>query len=165
MAVREVLVYPDSRLKECAPPSDPADGAVRAVAQDLVDTMRAHERCVGLAAPQIGQLLRIIAVDVSGHPRADAHHGLLVLINPEITASAGSEVGREGCLSLPKITANVRRAMRIRFRGTSLDGASFESVSSGFEARAIQHEIDHLDGTLILDKVASPAEIFPRRAQ
>ncbi|HEX2259082.1 MAG TPA: peptide deformylase, partial [Actinomycetota bacterium] len=98
MAVCPVLVYPDPRLKECAPPSDPADGGVRAVAQDLVDTMRAHERCVGLAAPQIGQLLRIIAVDVSGHPRADAHHGLLVLINPEITASAGSEVGREGCL-------------------------------------------------------------------
>jgi peptide deformylase len=161
--VRQVLIYPDPRLKECAPASDPTDGAVRAVARDLVDTMRAHERCVGLAAPQIGQALRIIAVDVSGHPRADAYHGLLVLINPEITSSAGAEVGREGCLSLPQITANVRRGFRVRFRGTSIDGSALESVTSGFEARAIQHEIDHLDGVLILDRVASPSEIFPRR--
>jgi peptide deformylase len=164
VAVRQVVIYPDPRLKQPAGISNPTDDTVGAVAVDLVDTMRAHERCVGLAAPQIGESLRIIAVDVAGHPKADASHGLLVLINPEIRAFSGSEVGREGCLSLPKITANVRRALRIRFRGTSIDGSVFESITSGFEARAIQHEIDHLDGILILDKVASPAEVFPRRS-
>jgi peptide deformylase len=163
VAVRPVLVYPDPCLKEPAA-ATPIDETVRAVANDLVDTMRAHERCVGLAAPQIGQSLRIIAVDVSEHPRADCFHGLLLLVNPEITATAKSEVGREGCLSLPNITANVSRAVRVRFRGTCVDGSPFESVTSGFEARAIQHEIDHLDGILILDKVASPSEIFPRRS-
>ncbi|MDQ4144353.1 MAG: peptide deformylase [Actinomycetota bacterium] len=163
MAVRPVITYPHALLKQVAPPAERINKAIKDLAGDLIDTMKAHERCVGLAAPQIGESQRVIAVNVSGHPKAVASHGLLVIVNPKITASSGSEVGREGCLSLPAITANVRRALRITFEGLWLDGSPFRSLAWGFEARALQHEIDHLDGILILDKVASPSEIFPRR--
>jgi peptide deformylase len=102
-------------------------------------------------------------VDVSEHPKTTASHGLLVLVNPRVVQSAGDDVGREGCLSLPEITANVRRAARVRFEAAFPDGRGIESMTSGFEARALLHEIDHLDGILILDRVASPAEVFARR--
>lgn len=160
--IRRVLTYPHPILKQPALPVGELGARALAVAADLLDTMAAHERCVGLAAPQIGEALRIIAVDVSTHPRAEACHGRLLIVNPVITARAGSEMGREGCLSLPDITASVRRAKRITFRGLFLDGRSFETVTLGFEARAVQHEIDHLDGILLLDRAASPKEIFER---
>jgi peptide deformylase len=161
--IRPVLIYPAPLLKAVAPACEGVDDAVRAVALDLLETMRSHTRCVGLSAPQIGVSLRVIAVDVTDHPKATVCHGPLIIINPEITASEGSELGREGCLSLPSITADVRRAVRIFVKGHTLLGEEVGAETSGFEARAIQHEIDHLDGVLILDRVASPAEIFPRR--
>lgn len=164
MAVRPVLHYPHPLLKEVAEPCLEINEHVRSVAQDLVDTMAAHERCVGLAAPQIGEKLRLVAVNVENHPRAKASHGPLLLVDPEITEREGFEVGREGCLSLPKITANVGRAALIAFRALSLEGQAMASCTSGFEARAIQHEIDHLDGILILDRVVSPKEIFTRKS-
>ena len=74
---------------------------------DLVDTMKAHQRCVGVSAPQLGELVRMVVVDVTEHPRATRHHGLLVLVNPEIVLASGAEVAREGCLSIPDLTANV----------------------------------------------------------
>jgi peptide deformylase len=161
--VRPVLLYPNPLLKSvCAPCSGVSD-EVSAIATDLVDTMRAHERCVGLAAPQIGYLRRIIAVDVTGHPKAAVAHGLIVVVDPVVVASEGSEIGREGCLSLPSITANVARATRIFLRGLTIGGEEVQAETSGFEARAILHEIDHLDGILILDRAASPAEIFQRK--
>jgi peptide deformylase len=161
--IRPVLKYPDPRLRVHADEVDVFDGSVLDVARDLVDTMRSYERCVGLAAPQIGVPLRMLAIDVSEHPKTVASHGLVVLVNPVVTATAGAEVGREGCLSLPEITANVSRAKRIQFEALLPDGELFQSVSPGFEARALLHEIDHLDGILILDRVASPAEVFARR--
>lgn len=163
MAVRPVLIYPAPALKVVAEPCAGIDDKVRSVALDLLETMRSHTRCVGLSAPQIGESLRVIAVDVTGHPKATACHGPMIIVNPEITAEEGSELGREGCLSLPSITADVRRAVRIFVKGLAIDGEEVGAETSGFEARAIQHEIDHLDGILILDRVASPAEIFPRR--
>jgi peptide deformylase len=150
-------------LKSVAAPCPGTGLAVGEVALDLLETMRAYPRCVGLSAPQIGISLRVIAVDVTDHPKATVCHGPLIIVNPEITASEGSELGREGCLSLPSITADVRRAVRIYVKGLTVDGEEVGAETSGFEARAIQHEIDHLDGILILDRVASPAEIFPRR--
>lgn len=160
--IRRVLTFPDPMLKQPAVPVRELGAEALAVAADLLDTMAAHDRCVGLAAPQIGESLRMIAVDVSSHPRAQASHGRLLIVNPVITARAGAEMGREGCLSLPDITANVRRAKRIAFRGMFPDGTLFESLTLGFEARAVQHEIDHLDGILLLDRAASPKEIFAR---
>jgi len=155
--VREVLRYPDPALKEvCAP----AQGDhVDAVAADLLDTMRSFERCVGIAAPQIGELTRMAVVDVRGHPKAKSDNGLLVLVNPRVVESEGSEVAREGCLSLPDLTANVRRATRI-----AVEHAAGQVECEGFEARCVLHEIDHLDGILFLDRVESLVDdIFRRR--
>jgi len=129
------------------------------VAADVLDTMRSRERCVGLAAPQIGSLTRVAVVDVSGHPRAEQSNGLLVLANPRIVEAEGTEVAREGCLSLPDVTANVRRATRI-----VVAHHTGEVECRGFEARAVQHELDHLDGILFLDRVSSLADdVFQRR--
>lgn len=156
--VRPIAVYPARILKQVAAPAQ-ADEAER-VAADLVETMRAHERCVGLAAPQIGDLVRIVAVDVSGHPKAETSNGLVVLVNPRVVVAEGSEVAREGCLSIPDLTANVRRATRIVVAHA---GGDVECL--GFEARCVQHELDHLDGILFLDRVESLVDdVFRRRS-
>jgi peptide deformylase len=128
-------------------------------ATDLLDTMSAHEGCVGLAAPQIGASVRVVVVDVSEHPKAESSNGLLMLVNPVIVSEEGADVAREGCLSIPHLTANVRRATRIEVeaRGVRLE-------STGFEARCLLHEIDHLDGLLFLDRVDSlSTDVFRRR--
>jgi peptide deformylase len=161
--VREVLVHPDPRLKLLAKRIDPGERA-QELAADLVDTMRAGPRCVGVAAPQIGELVRMVVVDCSTHPKAPEHHGLLVLLNPVVVASTGSEIGREGCLSIPEITANVRRATTAVIEATDPAGVPVRVEAQGFEARALLHEIDHLDGVLILDRVASlDTDVFRRR--
>ena len=156
MAVREVLVYPHRMLKQVAAPAQAGDA--EAIERDLLDTMRSFERCVGLAAPQIREPARVIAVDVQGHPKADTHNGVLVLVNPRIVEAEGSEVAREGCLSIPDLTANVRRATRI-----VVQHAAGAVGSLGFEARCLQHELDHLDGVLFLDRVESLVDDVFRR--
>ena len=157
MAVREVLLYPNPILKQIAAPAQ-ADDA-EAVGRDLVDTMRSFDRCVGLAAPQLGTLVRVVAVDVSEHPAAESSNGLLVLVNPKLTEAEGSVVAREGCLSIPDLTADVRRATRI-----VVAHAGGQVECEGFEARCVQHELDHLDGVLFLDRVESLVDdVFRRR--
>jgi peptide deformylase len=156
--VRPIAVYPDPILKQVAAPAQGAD--VDRVAADLVATMRSQERCVGLAAPQIRELVRMVVVDVSDHPKAETSNGLLVLANPRLAAMEGSEVAREGCLSIPELTANVRRATRI-----VVAHAAGRVECLGFEARCVQHEIDHLDGILFLDRVESLVDdVFRRRS-
>jgi peptide deformylase len=151
-------------LKQIAAPVGTVDEAAAALANDLVDTMRAHERCVGIAANQIGELRRCIVVDVTGHPKTTASHGLLVLFDPEVERSSGAEVAREGCLSLPDLTANVRRATQISVAALDPSGSRVTVDTEGFEARALLHEIDHLDGILFLDRVASlQTDVFRRR--
>ena len=157
MSVREVLLHPHPLLTRNAPPARP--GEVDGVVEDLIDTMRAFGHCVGVAAPQIGELVRVAVVDCTGHRKAPDAQGLLVLVNPVIVAAEGSEVGREGCLSIPELTANVRRATSI-----TVEAEGLRVEAAGFEARAIQHEIDHLDGLLFLDRVESlEADVFERR--
>ena len=120
--------------------------------------MDAFGHCVGLAATQLGEMLRIVVVDVSGHRKAATSNGRLLLVNPRIVGAEGAEVGREGCLSIPDLTANVRRATRIE-----VETGDRRIVSEGFEARCLQHEIDHLDGLLFLDRVDSlTADVFRR---
>jgi peptide deformylase len=158
MAVREVLVYPNRLLKQVATPAQSAE--IERVSADLLDTMDSLGHCVGLAAPQLGELVRMVAVDVRGHPKAETNNGRLVLANPRIVETDGSEVGREGCLSIPDLTANVRRATWI-----AVEHAGGRVESSGFEARCIQHELDHLDGILFLDRVESLVDdVFRRRS-
>jgi peptide deformylase len=156
MAVRQVLLYPDRALKQVCAPAQAGDA--KAVGGDLVETMRSFPGCVGLAAPQLGDLVRVVAVDVRGHPKATTDNGLLVLANPRIVVAEGGEVAREGCLSIPEMTANVRRATRV-----VIEHAEGRVTSEGFEARCLQHEIDHLDGVLFLDRVESLVDDVFRR--
>jgi peptide deformylase len=138
--------------------------AARRLAAALLETAAAYPRTVGLAAPQVGELWRMAYVDCTGHRKAPGAQGRIWLIDPVLVEAEGDELGREGCLSLPDITANVRRATRIAVATTGLDGRRARVESHGFEARAILHEMDHLDGVLILDRVASLAlDVFPRR--
>jgi peptide deformylase len=138
--------------------------AARRVAADLVDTMRSHAGCVGLAAPQLDELVRMVVVDVSEHPKATRSHGELVLVNPRVTAEEGAEVAREGCLSIPALTANVRRATDVTIEATDPAGQPVRVETEGFEARCLLHEIDHLDGILFLDRVDSLAtDVFRRK--
>jgi peptide deformylase len=165
LAVRDVLRYPHPSLKRTAKPLDAGDAQeIERVARDLVDTMAAHAGCVGLAAPQLGEEVRMVVVDVSQHPRATTTTGLLVLANPCVVESSGSEVAREGCLSIPDLTANVRRATAIVVEGSSEAGEPLRVVSEGFEARCLLHELDHLDGILFLDRVDSlKTDVFRRK--
>jgi peptide deformylase len=149
--IREVVRYPDPRLKARAVGA-PTDGLV----EDLVDTMRAFPRCVGIAAPQIGVAARVCIVDCTGHPKVPEPSGLLVLVDPVLRLGHETAVGREGCLSIPALTANVRRSLEVEVDGVG--------AFSGFEARAIQHEVDHLDGILFLDRVVSAADVFARKS-
>jgi peptide deformylase len=126
--------------------------------------MRANRGCVGLAAPQLGEEVRMVVVDVSEHPRATRHHGLMVLVNPVIRRASGGEIAREGCLSIPELTANVKRATEVLVEATGSDGSTRSVEAEGFEARCLLHEIDHLDGILFLDRVASlTTDVFPRK--
>lgn len=166
MAVRPVLRYPHPALKQVARPlGDDELDLARALAADLLQTMAAGPRTVGIAAPQIGELVRLAVVDCSTHPKAaDANHGRLVLVNPAIVRAEGAEVAREGCLSIPELTANVRRATTVELRAVDPDGAAVRIEAVGFEARAIQHELDHLDGVLFLDRVDSlKRDVFRRK--
>ncbi|MFN2544908.1 MAG: peptide deformylase [Actinomycetota bacterium] len=163
MAVRQVLRYPHATLKAPARPVVDVGDASRRLAEDLVDSMRAGPATVGLAAPQIGVPLRAFVIDVSSHPKAVSSHGLVVLFDPEVLGSAGGEVAREGCLSVPDLTADVRRASRMAVRGMDEHGTERTFDFAGFEARAAAHELDHLDGILILDRVDAASSLFPRR--
>jgi peptide deformylase len=160
VGLREVLVYPHPALKQVARALAPEEHEeIARVAADLVDTMDSFGHCVGLAATQLGEMVRIIVVDVSGHKKATTSNGRLILVNPRIVAASGAEVGREGCLSIPELTANVRRATEIE-----VESAAGVIRSQGFEARCLLHELDHLDGLLFLDRVDSlTADVFRRK--
>ena len=165
MAVREIRVYPDPVLKEVCSPAEAGDAAVEELVQDLIDTMTASGHSVGVAAPQIGTTLRVVVVDVSKSKLGrDNNHGLLVLINPEILESEGRKTMREGCMSVPDYTGNVTRAESIVLQFLDRNGAERVINASGFEAVAIQHEMDHLDGLLFLDRVSSlKTDVFRRK--
>lgn len=162
MAVLDVLVYPDARLKQVSVAVTAFDEALRRFLADFDETMRAMPGCVGLAAPQVNRFQRIALVDVSGKPGIP-HNGRLLLINPEITEREGEAVGREGCLSVPDYTGNVARATRIRVRAQDASGVSRDYACDGYEARAVLHELDHLDGLLFLDRLVSRRDLFRRK--
>lgn len=162
MAVLPVLVYPDERLKQRSASVATFDAELARFVADLEETRRAGPACVGIAAPQVNRFQRIALVDVSAKPGVPTN-GLLLLINPQILTQLGERVGREGCLSVPDYTGNVARAERIRLRTRDLEGGSREYDCEGFEARAVLHEIDHLDGLLFLDRLVSRRDLFRRK--
>jgi peptide deformylase len=162
MPVRDVVQLPERVLKQRAREVGPAVDA--SLAADLVDTMRVSPACVGLAAPQIGVSRRALVLDVTGHPKTTTCHGLVVIFDPVIVEMQGRDMAREGCMSVPDLTANVIRATSIVVRGLTPQGEERVISTEGFEARAFQHEIDHLEGMLILDRVASLAtDVFRRK--
>jgi len=154
MAKLEILIYPDKGLKQVSNEVTEFNAELNAFVDDLEETMRMGPGGVGIAAPQVGKLIRVIIVDVS--IRSDSeNHGKLVLINPEITKWKGMVKGREGCLSVPDFTGNVIRAEKISLKAQELSGVERRYQLQGYEARAVQHEIDHLDGLLFLDRLVS----------
>ena len=163
MAVLPLLVYPDERLKQISSPVAQVNDALRTFILDLEETMRAGPGGVGIAAPQVGNFVRIVIVDVSRKPKIESH-GRLVLINPEILEWDGMAVGREGCMSVPDYTGNVIRAERIRVQALDEQGVLQTYAMRGYEARAVQHEVDHLDGLLFLDRLVSRRnDLFVRK--
>ncbi|MBK5965135.1 peptide deformylase [Thiocystis minor] len=162
MAILDLLKLPDSRLKQVSAPVERFDDELRAFIADLEDTRRDGPAAVGIAAPQVGRFQRIVIVDVSGRPKTP-NHGYLVLVNPEIVHWEGYAIGREGCLSVPDYTGNVIRATSIRLKTQDPDGREHEFAMEGYEARAVQHELDHLDGLLFVDRVVSRRTDLYRR--
>jgi len=156
--------FPDPLLKQPTRPVERIDGRVAKLIDQLIAAMRSHARCVGLAAPQVGLDLRVAVMDATNHPKAATTHGLIVLVNPQILATEGFLLQREGCLSIPDFTANVRRAACVRVKAFDQFGSSHEWWLEGFEAVVAQHEVDHLDGKLFLDRVANlKADVFRRK--
>lgn len=166
MAILPLLKFPDPVLKEKSSPVECVTSEVSAVIEDLLDTMRSSPGGVGISAPQVGLLKRIVAVDVSASKRGGQleNHGLLVLINPEILAKGGRQIVREGCMSIPDYTANIERAQWVLVDALDRSGKQVILEAVGLEAVAIQHEVDHLDGVLFMDRVASiKTDLFRRK--
>lgn len=163
-AVRRVRCAPDPVLATPSGPVDPTDPDTVRLAADLVATMRVSPGCVGLAAPQVGVSAQVFAVDVTGHPKARTVHGTFVLCNARAVDATQWSRGREGCMSVPDLTGDVKRAGRLvvvaQLPGT---GADITLTTDGFEARAVQHELDHCAGLLFLDRVAGAHAVYPRK--
>ena len=163
MAVLEIITISNPLLKQVSLPVTDINDQVRELAENMRQTINAKERCVGVAAVQVGVLARIIAVDVSLNPKPHKNNGLLIMINPVITYSSGKASSREGCLSVPDFTGYVTRKKKIEVEYTDLDGKKQILKTDGFESIVIQHEIDHLDGKIFLDRVTSlKTDVFRR---
>ncbi len=163
MAVLPILTYPDSALKQISKEVEDINASLLSFISQLEETMRAGSGGVGIAAPQVGRIERIAIVDVSSKAKID-QHGRLVLINPEISRWDGMKVGREGCMSVPDFTGNVIRADQIELTYLDERGEQQQLEANGYEARAIQHELDHLDGLLFLDRLVSRHnDLFKRK--
>lgn len=162
--VREVVRAPEPVLSVAGPTVDPTDSETVQLCADLVATMRVSPGCVGLAAPQIGVPAQAFCVDVSSHPKARTTHGLLVLVNAVVTEASRNEKAREGCMSVPDLTGDVKRATRIQVTGQlPVTGERVQITTDAFEARALQHEIDHCAGLLFLDRVVGAHAIYARK--
>lgn len=162
--VRPVATAPDPVLSRAGEAVDPTDDKTLVLAADLLATMRVSPGCVGLAAPQLGVGVRVFAVDVTGHPRTVTCHGRVVLCNAEIEQASRWRPGREGCMSVPHLTGDVKRATRLVVSGQLPGSAEPVTLATdGFEARALQHELDHCAGRLFLDRVAGAHAIYPRK--
>ena len=149
MSVLPLVIWPDKRLSQVCDPVDGVD--VEKLAQDLLDTMYAEEGR-GLAAPQVGVMRRIFVMDATWKEGPEAPR---VFIDPEILEASRRKVnGDEGCLSIPGLITEVTRHARVRFGWTGLDGLRHEEKMSGFEATCVQHELDHLNGVVTMDRLA-----------
>jgi peptide deformylase len=152
MALREVVQFPDPQLKEISKPITQVTEELRELARDMIDVMY-DEPGIGLAAPQVGASVRMFVIDTDWSDD-DAEKSPTVVINPEISHREGRITWEEGCLSVPDYTANVDRDATITLKGQDLDGNPIEERAEGLRAVCIQHEIDHLDGILFIDRIS-----------
>lgn len=164
MAVREVLKYPNDLLKQEAVEVTKLNDEIKDIITDLKDTMLDAGHSTGIAAPQIGKLVRIITIDASLNKKCKENHGFMVMINPEIIEHSGTTTSREGCMSVPDYTGNVTRAESIVVSYFDENMQQNVLETSGFEAILIQHETDHLNGMLFIDRVISKrTDLFKRK--
>lgn len=163
MALHEIRIYPDPVLRNKTSRVERIDSALDRLIEDMVETMRAASG-VGLAANQVGVPLQLAVIDLSLREDKDQRHPLLVIINPELLSLEGSVIEEEGCLSVPDYAEKVKRAARVKVRALDRTGTLFELEAEGLMAKALQHEIDHLNGLLFVDKL-SPLKksLFRRR--
>jgi peptide deformylase len=163
MAIREIRTYPDPVLRNKTARVEKIDSSLDRLIEDMVATMHAAPG-VGLAANQVGVPLQLAVIDLSSRENEEQRHPLLVIINPEILAMEGSVTEEEGCLSIPDYSEKVKRAAKVKVRAQDRTGKSFEIEAEGLLAKALQHEIDHLNGLLFVDHL-SPLKknIFRRR--
>ncbi len=152
MALLEVLQFPDLRLRRRSEPVEKLSDELRQLAADMLETMY-EEPGIGLAAPQVGIPLRLVVLDTEWTDE-EAERSPLVLVNPEITTREGKLVWTEGCLSVPDFSADVVRSERVVLRATDLDGNEIIEEASGLRAVCFQHELDHLDGLLYIDRIS-----------
>jgi peptide deformylase len=149
MAIRPILEYPDPKLREKALPVTTINDELRKLVEDMAETMYAAPG-VGLAAPQVGVSLRVFVIDTADENESSK---LRAFINPEILERRGTKSWKEGCLSFPGVAEDIKRAEYVRVKALSVDGQPFELEADGLLAVAVQHENDHLDGVLMIDKV------------
>jgi peptide deformylase len=162
--ILDVVRAPNPVLSSPSPRIDPTDPDVVQLAADLVATMRVSPGCVGLAACQVGVDAHVFSVDVSAHPKTRTSHGTFVLCNAVVVEATRKEKGREGCMSVPDLTGDVKRATRLTVTGELPGSGEKVTVETdAFEARALQHEIDHCDGFLFVDRVAGAHALYPRK--
>jgi peptide deformylase len=163
MALREIKLYPDPVLRNKTARVERIDNSLDRLIADMVETMHAAPG-VGLAANQVGVPLQLAVIDLSARENEEQRHPLLVIINPEILSMEGSVIEEEGCLSLPDYAEKVKRAARVKVRAQDRTGTLFEIEAEGLLAKALQHEIDHLNGLLFVDRL-SPLKksLFKRR--
>ena len=145
MSIKEIITYPDPVLREKSEPVEKIDKDIKQLIEDMTETMYAS-RGIGLAAIQIGVLRRVILVNVG--------EGLVVLVNPKILEDEGETQMEEGCLCLPGVMVEVKRSEKVKVKGLNRKGEEIVIHAEGLLARALQHEIDHLKGVLIIDKIS-----------
>ncbi|MEK6700536.1 MAG: peptide deformylase [Nitrospirota bacterium] len=163
MAVREIKTYPDPVLRNKTARVETIDDTIQRLIEDMVETMHAAPG-VGLAANQVGVPLQLAVIDLSTREEQESRHPLLVLINPEILSTQGSVIAEEGCLSLPEYAEKIKRAAKVTVRAQDRRGKPFKIEADGLMAKALQHEIDHLNGLLLIDRLSTlKKDIFKRK--
>jgi peptide deformylase len=164
MSILKIRKFPDPILRMKAYSATTIDSEATILINDMIETLYSFPGCVGIAANQVGKLLRVIVVDTSVRKKQEQSHGLIVCVNPLIIHREGEQIAREGCLSIPDYTGNVKRAAKVIVQGLNQTGETFTIMTEGFEAVAFQHEIDHLDGILFIDRVSAlKTDIFRRK--
>ena len=154
----QIIDYPDPRLRKVSEPVTQFDDRLKALVTKMFELMRAHKG-VGLAAPQVGENIRLFICNPTGEPADDR-----IYVNPELSEpTGGEEEGEEGCLSLPEINGKIMRTKSLRMDAQDLNGNRFSDTQTGYLPRIWQHEFDHLNGTLIIDRMGALAKMAAKK--